>query len=64
MWCGSKKTADSEPAGIEDCARAEITIERMREQEEPDWNAIKAQYEITFAIVKKYDAKLRPLGTV
>ena len=58
MGCSSRKTADSELAGIEAYAKAEVTIERMRKQEEPDWDAIKAQYEITSAIVKKYDAKL------
>jgi len=58
MGCSSKKTADSELAGIEAYAKAEVTIERMRKQQEPDWNAIKAQYEITSAIVKKYDDKL------
>jgi len=58
VGCSAKKTADPELAGIEAYAKAEVTIERMRKQEEPDWNAIKAQYEITSAIVKKYDAKL------
>ena len=58
MGCSSKKTADSELAGIEAYAKAEVTIEIMRKLKEPDWNAIKAQYEITSAIVKKYDAKL------
>jgi len=56
--CSSKKTADSQLAGIEAYAKAEAAIERMRKQKEPDWDAIKAQYEITSAIVKKYDAKL------
>jgi len=56
--CSSKKTADLELAGIEAYAKAEVTIEIMRKQKEPDWNAIQAQYEITSAIVKKYDAKL------
>jgi len=58
MGCSSRKTADSELAGIEAYANAEVTIERMRKQKAPDWDAIKAQYEITSAIVKKYDAKL------
>ena len=58
MGCCSKKTADSELGGIEDYAKAEVTIEIMRKQEKPDWDAIKAQYEIASAIVKKYDAKL------
>ena len=58
MGCSSKKTADSELAGIEAYAKVEVTIERMRKKQTPDWNAIKAQYEITSAIVKKYDAKL------
>lgn len=58
MGCSTKKTADSELAGIEAYAKAEVTIEIMRKQKEPDWNAITAQYEITSAIVKKYDAKL------
>ena len=58
MGCSSKKTADSELAGIEAYAKAEVTIEIMCKQKEPDWNAIKAQYEISSAIVKKHDAKL------
>lgn len=58
IGCSSRKTADPELAGIEAYAKAEVTIERMRKQEKPDWNAITAQYEITSAIVKKYDAKL------
>ena len=58
IGCSTKKKTDSELAGIEAYAKAEVTIEIMRKQKEPDWNAIKAQYEITSAIVKKYDAKL------
>jgi hypothetical protein len=58
MGCSAKKTVDQELPGIEAYAKAEVTIERMRKETEPDWNAIKAQYEITSAIVKKYDAKL------
>ena len=58
MGCSTKKTANSELASIEAYAKAEVIIERLRKQTEPDWNAIKAQYEITSAIVKKYDAKL------
>lgn len=58
MGCSSKKTTDLELSGIEAYAKAEVTIERLRKQAETDWNAIKAQYEITSAIVKKYDAKL------
>lgn len=58
MGCTSKKTSDPELPGIEAYAKAEVTIERMRKDTAPDWNAIKAQYEITSAIVKKYDAKL------
>jgi hypothetical protein len=45
MGCSTKKTADPELPGIEAYAKA-------------DWNAVKAQYEITSPIVKKYDAKL------
>ncbi|HEG44574.1 MAG TPA: hypothetical protein ENH94_11050 [Phycisphaerales bacterium] len=58
MGCSTKKTADPELPGIEAYAKAEVTIERMRKEAEPDWDAVKAQYEITSAIVKKYDAKL------
>jgi hypothetical protein len=56
--CKAKKTSNSDLAGIEAYAKAEVKIERLRKQTEPDWNAIKAQYEITSAIVKKYDEKL------
>ena len=56
--CKAKKTSNSDLSGIEAYAKAEVKIERLRKQTEPDWEAIKAQYEITFAIVKKYDAKL------
>ena len=56
--CNSKNVVASELAGIKAYAKAEVTIERLRKQEKPDWDAIKAQYEITSAIVKKYDAKL------
>jgi len=53
--CRSKGAADSELAGIEAYAKAELTIEMMRQQNEPDWDAVREQYEIAAAIVKKYD---------
>jgi hypothetical protein len=43
--------------GIKAFAKAEVTIERLRKQKTPDWNAIAAQYEITAPIVKKIDAE-------
>jgi predicted HicB family RNase H-like nuclease len=57
--CSPKKATDSELAGIEAYAKAEVTIERMRKQKEVNWDAIKAQYEIASAVVKNYDAKLQ-----
>jgi len=58
MGCSSRKGEDPELASIEAYAKAEVAIERLRKEETPNWDAIKAQYEITSAIVKKYDARL------
>lgn len=58
IGCSSETVVDSELAGIEAYAKAEVKIEVLRKQQETDWDAIKAQYEITSVVVKKYDAKL------
>lgn len=58
LGCSSKdKPGDSDLAGIKEYAEAEVTIERMRASESPDWDAITAQYEITSTIVKKIDSR-------
>ena len=56
--CGSKKDSSGpELDAIKAYAKAEVTIERLRKQKAPDWDAIGAQYEITSAAVKRIDAK-------
>jgi len=56
--CNSiKKIADPELEMIRNFARAEVNIEMMRKQTNPDWEAIKEQYEITSDIVRKIDEK-------
>lgn len=56
--CSSREEQpDSELASIETYAEAEVAIERMRKQEDPDWDAISSQYEITSAIVKGVDSR-------
>lgn len=56
---GEKKPRDPDLAAIEAYAKAEVTIERLRIQKGPNWDAISAQYEITSTIVKKIDSKRR-----
>jgi hypothetical protein len=58
IGCGtSEKPADLDLAAIKAYTKAEVATERMRKQESPDWAAIRAQYEITSAIVKEIDTK-------
>ncbi len=58
LGCSSKdKPGDSDLAAIKEYAGAEVTIERMRKRENPDWDAVIAQYEITSTIVRKVDSK-------
>ncbi len=58
LGCSSKdKPGDSDLAAIKEYARAEVKIERMRKRDNPDWDAVIAQYEITSTIVRKVDSK-------
>jgi len=57
VGCGHKQEPASDLAQIKAYAKAEVTIERMRKHQNPDWAAIASQYEITSAIVKRIDGK-------
>lgn len=55
VWVIPAQAADLDQ--IKAFAKAEVSIERMRKQKTPDWNAITEQYEVTSGIVKAVDAK-------
>lgn len=66
--CSKKQIKpDPELDAIQAYAQAEVTIEHMRTQYNPDWSAIKEQYEITAPVVREidltyttdYDAEIR-----
>ncbi|MHC4645534.1 MAG: hypothetical protein ACYTBJ_08525 [Planctomycetota bacterium] len=54
--CSREKPADSELAGIKAYAEAQVTIERLRKQTDPGWDAISSKYEITSKTVRQIDA--------
>lgn len=56
IGCSEKPRTDSKVAAVRAYAKAEVAIEKMRKQQEPNWKAISNQYEITSAVVKRIDA--------
>ena len=57
--CNStQKNIDPELENIKNFAQAEVMIERMRKQANPDWEAIREQFKITSDIVGKIDEKM------
>lgn len=63
VCCARKGTPPRELERARTFAAAQLSIERMRRQEAPDWSAIREQYETAASVVREvrssYDAEIR-----
>ncbi|MCP3943242.1 MAG: hypothetical protein GY710_17385 [Desulfobacteraceae bacterium] len=57
LGCQKDDNAAKRLAYMEEFATAEVVIERMRKNENPDWNAIKKQYAVCSKLVKEVDER-------